>query len=156
MKYRLWNPYEINCVDYQIGDVIDFTSDNSYADQINYRLYKENDAATASNELSICFHLQNRKSEDLEFHFVYSGIYSDSQKIQVYAGGTKADRIVLPPPRKNKADNEITVKIPKDSIQNECLLLRLVFPNALTPNQLDRNNPDKRVLSVTFDSMWLE
>lgn len=153
LEYRLWNPYEINRVEYQIGDLIDFTSGNSYADQINYRLYRENGAATASNELSVCFQLKDWKKEDLEFHFVYSGIYNDLQKVRIYAGGSKVEYITLPPPH---SDNEISVKISKDCIKNDCLLLRLVFPNAVTPNQLNRSNPDTRILSVIFDSMWLE
>lgn len=51
---------------------------------------------------------------------------------------------------------EMVTVIPKDSIRDGLLAVRLVFPNAVTPNQLDRNNPDMRVLSVVFDSMWLE
>ncbi len=156
LEYRLWNPYEINRIDYQTGDVIDFTTDNSYADQINYRLYKENGTATASNELNICFHLKNEPEEDLTFHFTCSGFYNDSQKVRVYAGGNKVENIVLSSFRPNNTNNEIAVKIPKDCVKNECLLLRLVFPNAVTPNQLDRSNPDTRVLSVIFESMRLE
>ena len=156
LEYRLWNPYEINRLDYQIGDVIDFTSANPYADRISYRLYKENGTATASNELSICLHLEHAPTEDLELHFTYSGIYNDSQKVRVYAGGNKAGSTVLGPPGLDDAQNEAVFTIPKDCIKNDCLLLRLVFPNAVTPNQLDRSNPDTRVLSVIFDSMWLE
>lgn len=156
LEYRLWNPYEINRIDYQIGDIIDFTSDNSYADQLSYRLYKENNSAAASNELSICFQLRNWENQDLALHFVYSKIYNESQKVRVYAGGSKADQIILSPPHSDSAKNEIVVKIPKDCIKNDCLLLRLVFPNAVTPNQLDRTNPDTRILSVAFDAMWLE
>ncbi len=51
---------------------------------------------------------------------------------------------------------EMTVTIPGDCVENDLLVIRMVFPNAVTPNQLDRNNPDTRVLSVTFDSMWLK
>lgn len=156
LEYRLWNPYEINRLDYQIGDVIDFTSANPYADRISYRLYKENGTATASNELSICLHLEHAPTEDLELHFTYSGIYNDSQKVRVYVGGNKAGSTVLGPPGLDDAQNEAVFTIPKDCIKNDCLLLRLVFPNAVTPNQLDRSNPDTRVLSVIFDSMWLE
>lgn len=151
--YRLWNPYEINRIDYQKGDIIDFTSDNAYANQINYRLYKENGAATASNELSLCFQLGSSEKEDLEFHFVYSDLYNDTQKIQIYAGGNKVGNQIC---TRNEIGKEMVAVIPKDSIRDGLLAVRMVFPNAVTPNQLDRSNPDRRVLSVVFDSMWLE
>lgn len=151
--YQLWNPYEINRIDYLTGDVIDFTSDNPYADQITYRLYKENGAATASNELSICFYLEDYKKEDLELHFICSDLYNDSQKIRIYAGGTKVENIIC---TRNDIGKEMVTAIPKDSVRDGLLVIRMVFPNAVTPNQLDRDNPDRRVLSVAFDSMWLE
>ena len=50
----------------------------------------------------------------------------------------------------------MVVTIPRDMIEDEELVIRMVFPNAVTPNQLDRNNPDRRVLSVAFASMWLQ
>ncbi len=152
-EYQLWNPYEINRIDYRMGEIIDFTSDNPYADQINYRLYKENGRATASNELSICFHLEDYDKEDLEFHFVYSDLYNGLQKIQIYAGGNKVQNVIC---TRNDTGKEMVTVIPKDSIRDDFLTLRMVFPNAVTPNQLDRNNADMRVLSVVFDSMWLE
>lgn len=151
--YEVWNPYEINRIAYHKGDIIDFTSGNAYADQIGYRLYKENGAATASNELSICFQLEDQGREDLEFHFVYSGLYNDTQKIQIYAGGTKVENKIC---TREDIGKEMVTVIPGDRIRDGLLALRMVFPNAVTPNQLDRNNPDMRVLSVVFDSMWLE
>lgn len=151
--YEVWNPYEINRIVYQKGDIIDFTSDNAYANQINYRLYKENGAATASNELSICFQLGDQEKGDLEFHFIYSGLYNDTQKIQIYAGGHKVENKIC---TQGDVGKEMVTVIPKDSIHDGLLAVRMVFPNAVTPNQLDRNNSDMRVLSVSFDSMWLE
>lgn len=151
-EYRLWDPQGINRIDYSIGDNIDFTANNEYADRINYRLYKENGAATASNELSLCFHLENAEKKDLEFGFVYSDLYNDSQKIRIYAGGSKLDNIVC---TRSDIGKEMVTVIPKEAIQDDILTIRMVFPNAVTPNQLDRSNPDMRVLSVAFDSMWL-
>lgn len=151
--YQVWNPYEINRIQYQIGDKIDFTTDNLYAEQINYRLYKENGAAVASNELSICFELENIPKEDLEFHFVYSDLYNDSQKMRLYATGNKVENIVCTP---DGIGQENISVISKDYIDDGKLVLRMVFPGAVTPNQLDRDNPDTRVLSVVFTSMWLE
>ena len=151
-EYKVWNPYEINRIDYPIGEVIDFATDNEYAKQITYRLYKENDAATASNELTICFALENYEKKDLTFHFIYSDLYNDSQKIRFYANGNKIENVIC---TQDDIRKEMTVIIPKENITNNELILRMVFPGAVTPNQLDRSNPDMRVLSVAFDSMWL-
>lgn len=152
-QYQLWNPYEINRIDYPLGGRIDFSSPNEYASQLHYRLYQENGTATASNELTLCFDLQDYENEDLTFHFVYSSIYNASQKIRFYAGGNRIETIIC---TKNDSPKEVIVSIPKESIQDDLLSIRMVFPNAVTPNQLDRANQDMRVLSVVFDSMWLE
>ncbi|MCM1251625.1 MAG: sulfatase-like hydrolase/transferase [Clostridium sp.] len=152
LEYTVWNPHEINRIDYAIGDMIDFTADNEYADEINYRLYKENGAATASNELSVCFALTDYKKGDISLHFTYSNLYNDSQKIRLYANGNKVENIVC---TRDDMGKEMTVVIPKEDITDNELIIRMVFPNAVTPNQLDRSNPDMRILSVAFDSMWL-
>lgn len=152
-NYRIWNPYEINRVRYQIGDIIDFTRENPYADQIDYRLYRENGAAIASNELSICFEPEHYQQTDLEFHFTYSGLYNDSQKMMLYANGNKLESIIC---TEDGIGQDHVCVISKDYIKDGKLVLRMVFPGAVTPNQLDRSNEDTRVLSVAFTSMWLE
>ena len=131
--------------------IIDFANQNDYAEKLNYRLYKENGTAIASNELSMCFELQNYQDTDLEFHFTYSNVYNDTQKIRIYANGKSIENVIC----KNGNTEEKSVIIPKDTINEDELIIRMVFPNAVTPNQIDRSNPDTRVLSVAFESMWL-
>lgn len=97
--------------------------------------------------------MKNQQKKDLELHFAYSDFYNKTQKIAVYAGGNKVENVVC---SRDSIGKEVTVKIPNDSLRDDLLTIRMVFPNAVTPNQLDRDNPDKRVLSVVFDSMWLE
>lgn len=150
-KYQIWNPHEINRINYEIGSIIDFANQNDYAEKLNYRLYKENGTAIASNELSMCFELQNYQDTDLEFHFTYSNVYNDTQKIRIYANGKSIENVIC----KNGNTEEKSVIIPKDTINEDELIIRMVFPNAITPNQIDRSNPDTRVLSVAFESMWL-
>lgn len=152
-EYKIWNPHEINRISYKIGDKIDFTMPNSYAEKLDYRLYKEDGAAVASNELSICFALEDYHNTDLELHFIYSGVYNDSQKIRVYANGKSIEKVIC---MQDNSGEEKTLTIPQNAIEKDELIIRMVFPNAVTPNQLDRNNPDTRILSVAFDSMWLE
>lgn len=152
-EYKVWNPYQINCIDYPIGDKIDFTTGNSYAKQINYRLYKENNMAIASNELTICFQLENYQNTDLQLHLVCSNVYNNSQKIRIYACGQKIGNITC---TQNDTGKEQTITIPQDTITDGKLIIRMVFPGAVTLNQLDRTNADTRILSVAFDSIWLD
>lgn len=155
-NYQLFNPYEVNRIEYQMGKVIDFTSDNEYAGQISYRLYREKDTAIASNELSLCFVLDQdiKDAKDgIELHFTYADLYNDSQKIRIYANGNKVESIVC---TKEGIGEDMSVSIPKNMIEDKELVIRMVFPNAVTPNQLNRDNSDMRVLSVAFDFMWLQ
>lgn len=152
-EYHLWDPYSINSISYQMGDVIDFRSNNDYAKELNYRLYKEKDAAIASNELSICFELEDYSKKDIELHFVCSDVYNDLQKIRIYAGGKKIENVIC---TKEDIGAEKTVTISSKNVQDGKLAVRMVFPNAVTLNQLDRNNGDTRILSVAFESIWLE
>lgn len=152
-KYQVWNPFNINRIDYKLGEVIDFTNNNDYARQINYRLYKEDNAAVASNELSICFGLSDYKKGELKLHFTYSKVYNDEQNIKIYANGSRIGAVTC---TSEGVSNDTTVTIPKSKINGDSLVIRMVFPNAVTPNQLDRSNKDTRILSVGFDSIWLE
>lgn len=152
-RYQIWDPYEINRIDYRLGETIDFTTDNTYAEQIKYRLYKENGAATASNELSICLRIEDAGKEDLTFHYTYSGVYNGEQTMRIYANGNSVETVTC---TQENTGKDCTVAIPGDRIEDDTLILRFVFPNAVTPNQLDRENGDTRVLSVSFTSMCLE
>ena len=89
----------------------------------------------------------------MEFHFIYSDVYNDLQKARIYVNGNKIENVVC---RSDEAGDEKIVEISKDMVKDNILILRMVFPNAVTPNQIDRTNSDTRVLSVTFNSMWLE
>ena len=151
--YKVWNPYNINNITYSLGNKIDFVNNNEYAQQIDYRLYKEDGIATASNELSICFELSDYKKGNLDFHFTYSNVYNNEQNIKIYANGSRVGTVTCT--SEGISDDNI-VTIPKNKIIDNKLIIRMVFPNAVTPNQLDRNNQDTRILSVGFDSIWLE
>lgn len=153
LTYREWNPYEINRISYTYGDVIDFRSSDFYADSLTERLYPVENGKTASNELTICFDLPEQKTGNLELGFTYAGVYNDTQKIRIYANGHKVDNVMC---TTDQIGKETSVVIPKQYIKEKPVIVRMVFPNAVTPNQLDRSNPDTRVLSVTFDKMWLK
>lgn len=152
-QYQIWDPYAINRIEYKLGETIDFAENNAYADQITYRLYKENGVATASNELSICLYIEDAGTDNLTFHYTYSDVYNREQTMRVYANGSRVDTVVC---TEENVGKDCTVVIPSDKITDDTLILRIVFPNAVTPNQLDRENNDTRLMSVSFVSMRLE
>lgn len=152
-SYHYWNPWEINRVSYRLEDIIDFATDNKYAEQMTSRLYKENHTAVASNELSMCFVLNQPADGDIRFHFKYAALYNDLQKIRIYANGNKITNVIC---TSQQIGEDMEFTIPEEVLEGDALVVRMVFPNAVTPNQLDRNNKDMRILSVAFDSMWLE
>ena len=151
--YQIWNPYAINRIDYRLGEEITFAGDNAYADQLTYRLYKEDGTATASNELSICFAIKEAEKEDLVFHYTYAGVYNGKQTVRVYANGRRIDTVVC---TDENANQDQVIAIPGDVMEDDTLILRFVFPNAVTPNQLDWSDEDTRVLSVKFTSMCVD
>lgn len=151
-NFQIWDPYQINRISYRTGKKIDFGENVGKAAQLDYRLYKEKRAAIASNELSICFVFEEAPKGELTFHFTYDRIYGKQQEVRVYAGGHREGTVICTP---ELSGNDYSVEIPQRTIKDGVLVLRLVFPNAVTPNQLDRENPDTRVLSVAFDSMWI-
>lgn len=150
--FQIWDPYQINRISYQLGEKIDFSGNKGKAEQIDYRLYKEGNAAVASNELSICFAFEEKPDSDLTLHFTYDRIYGKKQEVRIYANGRRVGTVTCTP---ELSGSDCSIVIPNKEIPDELLAVRLVFPNAVTPNQLDRGNPDSRVLSVAFDSMWV-
>lgn len=128
-QYQLWNPSDINRIKYRLGDMIDFKSDNDYARALNYRLYKENHSAIASNELSICFELSDYSKKNLELHFICSDVYNDSQTIRFYANGKKIENIIY---TKEDIGTEKTIQIPPPKIfRTENLRSEWYFPAQL-------------------------
>lgn len=151
--YRLWDPDNINCIKYHMGDQIDFTADTGYAKDMDYRLYKADDGMAASNELSICFDFSEavlkKSPKDMELHFVYSDVYNDSQLVRIYANEKKAGEIVC---TKEDVGKEQVINIPSKDVHGDKLVVRMVFPGAVMVNQPDGS---ERQLSVSFKSMWL-
>lgn len=151
--YVLYEPDKINRLSYTLGDVIDFTQTGEYTDDIHYRVYKENGVGIASNELTLCFELEKDIERNLELHFVYADLYNESQTVEIYANGRKVEDAIY---TKEQSGQEHVVVIPKECMEDTVLVLRMVFPNAVTPHQLDPNDPDTRVLSVAFETMYLK
>jgi len=145
--------YNLNNVTYVLGEEIRFTEENSLGKNIDYRLYKENNLGIASNELTLCFEIQDYEDGDLEFEFVYRKVYNDVQNVRVYAGG---DRIASLTCTTEECGTMQSMSIPEKCVEDGKLVIRMVFPNAVTPRQIDELSEDSRVLSVGFERMLLK
>lgn len=149
---EIYYPDKINAFDYRIGDVIDFSDESEYTEQINYRLYKENGTGIASTELSLYMWLQDYEGGDLNLEFEYSHVYNDIQGMSVYIAGEKAADITC---KTEDIDKMLSVFIKEQYIEDNVLPIRLVFRNAVTPKMIGESETDTRVLSVAFDNIKL-
>lgn len=147
---EIYYPDKINAFDYCIGDVIDFTEESEYSDQINYRLYKENGTGIASTELALYMRLQDYEGGDLNLQFEYSHVYNDIQGMSVYVAGEKAADITC---KTEDVGKPLSVFIKEQYVKDNVLPIRLVFRNAVTPKMIGESETDTRVLSVAFDSI---
>lgn len=153
-EYKLYEPAAYNRFQYNLSDndIINFQTENKYTKELNYRIYKENGVGIASNELILNIELEDYKGGDVNFHFTYADVYNNRQQMRVYSKESRLNDIVC---TTENIGTEQTINIPEESIRDSTISLRFVFPNAVTPHQLDNSDPDYRVLSVAFDSISL-
>ena len=149
---KIYEPSKLNAFEYNIGDMIAFADSNLYAQQIDYRIYKENNTGIASTELSLYIMMPDYQGGDLEYKFSYSHVYNDTQNMRIYAAGEKVADINC---TTEGSGTNISVFIKEQYIKNNVLPLRIVFPNAVTPKMVGESDTDTRVLSVAFDNMQI-
>ena len=147
-----WNPYQQNRINYDMGDIIAFDNQNDYGRKLNYRIYKENGNAILSNEVTMCFNFENIKVADIIFTTKIAEVYNDSQKMKIYVNGKYIEDVVV---TAGAIGENISFVIPKEMIC-DMMVIRLVFPGAVTPNMMDDNNQDSRILSIGINEMQLE
>lgn len=146
MQIKTWNPYENNKINYELEDIITFEEENPYSNNLNYRIYKENGNAVVSNELTLCFNIPNIKAGDTNFEFVLSQVYGNEQKMRFYVNGQWISELTC---TEDMINQKQSVTIPKEVV-DDIMVIRMVFPGAVTPHMLDETNDDNRVLSVGF------
>ncbi len=150
---EILNGLDRNKTEYSIGDIIDFREKSGYTDVIDYRVYYDDSGATCSNELYLNFLVDGEVTDDLKLNFTFDHVYNDDQKVRIYAEG---ERIATLDCTTEDIGEVYTVIIPQDNIREGLIPLRFVFPGAVTPHMIDSSSDDHRVLSVTFDKMWIE
>ena len=96
--------------------------------------------------------LTNYQRGDLWLKLKCSKIYNDKQKMRIYI---KGERIAEVEATTENLGKEISILIPEDDIKDNSLLIRIVFPNAVTPKQIGESN-DTCVLSIAVDFIKVE
>lgn len=146
-----WKPKEYNRLDYILGDKIDFTVKDTYTDQIDFGIRKQEDGAILKNEFSVCFALQQYQNEDLQLVLETNKIYGKSQKALIYINGNIAGNLEF-----SNGIFEYEITIPNEYIKTDEIVLRIVFPGAVTPRMLDQTQNDDRVCSIDLRTLALE
>ncbi|MBO5451983.1 MAG: hypothetical protein J6A11_10640, partial [Lachnospiraceae bacterium] len=147
-----WNPYEQNKINYSLGDVISFDNPDKYAQNLNYRIYQENEMAVFSNEVAMCFEIQKPEIKDLLLEMEIAKVINNTQKMKVYVNG---DYIAEENLTSEQIGEKVTVKIPKE-IVSDTMVIRWVFPGAVTPHMLDEKDQDGRILSIGVKTIQLQ
>lgn len=147
-----WNPYEQNKINYSLGDVISFDNLDKYAQNLNYRIYQENEMAVFSNEVAMCFEIQKPEIKDLLLEMEIAKVINNTQKMKVYVNG---DYIAEENLTSEQIGEKVTVKIPKE-IVSDTMVIRWVFPGAVTPHMLDEKDQDGRILSIGVKTIQLQ
>ena len=88
---------------------------------------------------------------DIKFSTKIAQVYNDSQRMKIYVNGTYIDDIIV---TAEAIGENISFTIPKETV-SDTMVIRLVFPGAVTPNMLDEKNQDGRILSVELSEIQL-
>ena len=152
ITYYEWNPYQINRIEYELGDILDFTSKESKNDLVREQVIVEKDYITAGAELSICFDIQNKLDRDeLELNMNVDSILGKEKKMMVYANGQRLDTHMF------TGGENYKLSVPTGIIDDDgVLIFRFVFPGANTTHQLDVSSDDWRVKSINISSIQLK
>ena len=89
------------------------------------------------NEFSVCFALQQYQNEDLQLVLETNKIYGKSQKALIYINGNIAGNLEF-----SNRIFEYEITIPNEYIKTDEIVLRIVFPGAVTPRMLDQTQND--------------
>ncbi len=137
--------------DYTLGDKLSFIGDGTARQYWNLGLGLSEENATwmTGHEAVASFKFNKEIEKDLKVHFDYNRIYNDHQTVRAYANNI----LVMDSEINNPKTFEFI--IPKGTIVNGKLKLRIEIPDAVSPRELGESG-DKRLLSFYMTAMYLE
>lgn len=147
-----WNPYARNYIEYKLGDTISFKDSEGYGDRIQERVYRKGDEILLSNEFTMCLAVENIPITDMNLDIEVTEVYNNSQTARIYVNGQYLQEWAF---TSDMIGSNIGIKIPKNMIQ-DTMVIRMVFPGAVTPKMLDADSTDERVLSIGISSIKLD
>ncbi|MDE7310215.1 MAG: sulfatase-like hydrolase/transferase [Eubacterium sp.] len=144
-----------NIIAYKMGEVLRCTTEEAWFEQIKTGMVK--DASDAGcrilgNSFEVTFELSDYHNKDLVFHFEYENVYNNSQNVELYVNEDLIDNGIC---SQANTDKSMSFEIPKEYADNHKIDIRLEFPGAVRPSDLNSESADHRKLSINLVSMEL-
>lgn len=148
-----WKPKEVNRVEYQLGNVIRFgeADHDRNKNQVDFGVRVKSDSIQLKNEFSMCLSMEEAVKQDAILQMHVSKVWGEYQRCLVYVNGNRAGILEFV-----KSDADYTLDIPKENLNDSELVIRMVFPGAVTPRMLDENTKDDSVVSIELESMMVK
>lgn len=125
--YDLWDPTQINVIETKIGENFELNSGFE-------RVFAEENGIWLSNEFTmypIIAEYDNK--QNVVLNLTVDNIMGESQKVYVYANGTKIGEEVIDSTQLGKSYAYI---VPRDCIKDNACVIRILCPQALTDRQI--------------------
>lgn len=151
-RVSTWNPYARNNMEYKLGDTISFKTSDGYGDKIQERVYRDGDSILLSNEFNMCLAMEDMEITDVKLDIELAKVYNEKQYARIYINGQYLQEQMF---TSDMVGSMIEIKIPKNMI-DDTVIIRMVFPGAITPRMLDSSCQDERILSIGIKSMILD
>ena len=145
-----------NIVEYNMGDVLSFTTQEEWFRQIKTGIIKDTSdsgCGIVGNTFEMTFQLADYHNKDIAFSFEYGNVFKDKQSVEIYANDELLMESVCVQESANKA---VSVVIPSRYAKNQKLDIKLKLPDAARPSDSDSESADHRKLSISLISMKLE
>ncbi len=144
-----------NVIDYKMGSVLRCTTEEAWFDQIKTGMVKDasdSGCRILGNSFDVTFDLSDYHHKDIIFQFQYENVFRDIQPVEIYVNG---DPVAKEECRQSDTDKSVSVAIAKEYAAHGKLDIKLYFPDAARPADLNSESADHRKLSIQLVSMVL-
>ena len=139
------------CIVYTMGDIISFDKSNAYGGKVEEQVYRKENNVLLSNEFSMCLTIENMEIKDTKLLIGLADVYSENQNARIYINGRYLQDVRF---SEDMIGDNVEVSIPKNMI-SDTIVIRMVFPGAVTPKMIGQEDEDERVLSIEVNSISL-
>ena len=146
-----WNPYVRNHIVYTMGDIISFDNSNAYGGKVEGQVYRKENNVLLSNEFSMCLTIENIEIKDIKLLIGLADVYNENQTARIYINGRYLQDVRF---SEDMIGDNVEISIPKNMI-SDTIVIRMVFPGAVTPKMIGQEEEDERVLSIEVNAISL-